>query len=158
MLTFDDFAELLVNKVSTIIGYIQEGDEDKTEEEQKKNGLAPDNIEYTLKETDLVLYAARTPSPDKATYKKDTIAVFLTRGLGRWEDGGIARRSVGDNPNFGRSVLGGIDAESCHRSVIFQHMSRSTKLTRFWNAPNSTFAVFRVILQLLGNFPDTTPC
>ena len=70
MLTFDDFAELLVNKVSTIIGYIQEGDENRTEEEQKLNGLAPDNIEYTLKETDLVLYAARTPSPDKATYKK----------------------------------------------------------------------------------------
>lgn len=55
---------------STFLGYIQEGDEDRTEEEQKKNGLAPDNIEYTLKETDLVLYAARTPSPDKATYKK----------------------------------------------------------------------------------------
>ena len=77
-----------MNKVSTIIGYIQEGDEDKTEEEQKKNGLAPANIEYRLKETDLVLYAARTPSPAKATYKKDTIAVFLTQVCLGEGDGG----------------------------------------------------------------------
>ena len=65
-----------------------------------------------------------------------------------------AIREWASNPNFGRSVLGCIDKESRYEILMFQRhiFLRSTRSTRFCNAPNLTFDVYRMIQENFGEF------
>ena len=40
----------------------------------------------------------------------------------------------------------------CNERLMLQHFSRSTIFVDFCTAPNSTFAAFRIILQMIGDF------
>ena len=64
-----------------------------------------------------------------------------------WGEGG---RQAG--PNFGGLVLGCIEANLCDQIFIFQHFSRSTRLTYLCTASNSNSSRFSQILQNFVEF------
>ena len=55
-------------------------------------------------------------------------------------------------PNFGRSVLGCIEADFCNERLMLQHFFKIYKIVHFCTAPNSTFSASRTILQMIGEF------
>ena len=68
----------------------------------------------------------------KAARNTDTLVIrvaYSTRGSG------VDR--VGDNTKLGKPVLSCIDAGFCNHSLILQHYSRSTGLTRVYTAPQA---------------------
>ena len=60
---------------------------------------------------------------------------------------------VGENPNFGMSVLGCIEADFCNE-FNFQLVSRSTRFAHLCIAPDSKNSVSCVIRKLSVNLPD----